>query len=169
MPCALLVEGSRHGGRVRDLSATGLFVETEAEPDVGTSITLVVTPPDGGRAVRVVARVARRERGTDRGLGDAMAGVGIDIEDAPEHYYGVLATLMGGAASDRAVRSNGFADPPSTVAPEVIPRFRVRIVRSTEGWQTRTVILSAPSEGEACRMAVAAAGPGWRVDLCERG
>ena len=169
MPCAVLVSGSRHGGTVLNLSATGLFVESQASPEVGSAITLVVTPSDGEGAFRIVARVARLEPSTERSATQDQFGIGMDIEDAPEHYYGVLADLMGQEMGDRAIPTNGFADPPSVVAPEVMPRFRVRIVRSTRGWQTRTVILSAVSEGDACRMAIAAAGPGWRVDLCERG
>ena len=168
MSCALLVAGSRHGGTVLNLSATGLYVATQAAPDIGSAVTLVVTPPDAERAIRVSARVARREKPSDRASGDDSGGVAFDIEEAPEPYYGVLAELMGRGSSDRAVPSHGFADPPSAVAPEVSSRFRVRIVRAVQGWQTRTVIRSAPSEGEACRMAIGAAGRGWRVDCCER-
>ena len=168
MPCALLFAGSRHGGTVVDLSATGLYVATQAAPDIGSAVTLLVTPPDAERAVRVLVRVARRENPADRASGDDSGGVGIDIEDAPENYYGLLAELMGQGRNDRAAPSHGFSDSPSAVAPEAMPRFRVRIVRAVQGWQTRTVILSATSEGEACHAAIKAAGLGWRIDFCER-
>ncbi len=169
MPCALLVAGSRRGGTVLNLSATGLYVATQAAPDVGSAVTLLVTPPDAQRAVRVLVRIARHEGPADRASGDDTGGVGTDIEEAPENYYGLLADLMGRGSNGRAASSHGFAGPASAEAPKALSRFRVRIVRAAQGWQTRTVIVSAPSEGEACRAVIGAAGAGWRVDLCERG
>ena len=169
MPCALLFAGSRHGGTVLNLSATGLYVTTPAVPDIGSGVTLLVTPPDAKRAVRVLVRVARRENPADRASGDGTGGVGIDIEEASEHYYGLLAELMGQGSNGRTAASHDTADRSSSVTPEAMPRFRIRIVLAAQGWQTRTVIVSAPSEGEACLTAVGAAGAGWRVDFCEHG
>jgi hypothetical protein len=169
MPCALLVAGSRHGGTVLNLSATGLYVATQAAPDLGSAVTLLVTPPDAERAVRALVRVARRENPAARAVGDDTRGVGVDIEEAPENYYGLLAELMRQGSNGRAVSCHDFADPDSAMAPGSPPRFRVRIVCAAQGWQTRTVIMSAASEGEACHAAVGSAGAGWRVDLCERG
>lgn len=117
----------------------------------------------------MLVRIARHEGPADRASGDDTGGVGTDIEEAPENYYGLLADLMGRGSNGRAASSHGFAGPASAEAPKALSRFRVRIVRAAQGWQTRTVIVSAPSEGEACRAVIGAAGAGWRVDLCERG
>lgn len=154
--CSLWVDGARYPGSVRNLSATGLFIETGVGPALNASVGLDF---DGVRAsgdLRLRTRVARR---ADPAAEAGRSGIGLEIEDAPLEYYAVIADLMrDGADAARA----------PTLDAEPIDAFRVQLARSDQEWQTRTQTINARTEGEACAQAVASAGPGWRVDRCER-
>jgi hypothetical protein len=70
---------------VRDLSASGFFVETDADLRRGTGVIVTVSGPDGARFLletyvpRDPARLRRHPNG-------AQTGVGLQVEDPPESY-----------------------------------------------------------------------------------
>lgn len=76
-------------GRARDLSASGLFVETAQQLPVDLRVALAVGVPDGP-ALRLVARVVRC----------APGGIAFEIEGCPEGDAARLAALVGAALRD---------------------------------------------------------------------
>jgi len=51
IPCAVMVNGGRHSGVVRDLSARGLFVEIPATLALGTPAVVAFQTTEGARFV----------------------------------------------------------------------------------------------------------------------
>jgi hypothetical protein len=49
LPCSLLIGGRCHPAIVRNLSASGFFVETDADLHLGTGVIVTVSGPDGAR------------------------------------------------------------------------------------------------------------------------
>ena len=49
LPCSLLIGGRCHPAIVRNLSANGFFVETDADLRQGTGVIVTIAGPDGER------------------------------------------------------------------------------------------------------------------------
>jgi hypothetical protein len=85
LPCSLLIGGRCHSATVRDLSANGFFVETDAHLHLGSGVIVTVSGPDGARFLleTYVPRCPAllRERPYM-----AQSGVGLKVEDPPESY-----------------------------------------------------------------------------------
>lgn len=85
LPCALLVEGQRHDGIVRELSTGGLFVETEAKLSLGTEAIVAFNTPDGKRFVLEAS--IPHSRTVPQSLDSVMpGGVGMRVEDPPQTF-----------------------------------------------------------------------------------
>ncbi len=90
--CELEVDGKTHTGVIIDLSATGLFVRTNATPREGDPVRVVMRRP-GGEVWEIRARVARK---TDRWQTPTpRRGLGLEIEEAPHAYHVFVCTLPG--------------------------------------------------------------------------
>lgn len=90
LPCELRVDGRPHPGRVVDLSADGLFVQTEAQLPTGFPVEVRLQLPDG-RPAELVATLAHR-RVVARSLAAvARDGIGLRIRNASESYTSWLA------------------------------------------------------------------------------
>jgi len=85
LPCSLLVEGRCHSATVRDLSASGLFVETNAKLRRGACVIVTVNGPDGARFLleTYVPRDPARLRWHPRMV---STGVGLHVEAPPDRY-----------------------------------------------------------------------------------
>jgi len=81
LPCSLLIGGRCHLATVRNLSASGFFVET----DLGTGIIVTVSGPDGTRFL-LETYVPRNPALLHQRLDTALTGVGLQVEDPPECY-----------------------------------------------------------------------------------
>jgi hypothetical protein len=147
MGCGVWVEKSRHAGIVLDISATGLFIQTSASPQLGALISVELVVPGSAAPLRIEGRVARKKVVPPQLVTVAQGGVGVRIESAPEDYYTLLAQMQ-----------------PNTAA--ATRRFRVRL-RQIRGSRSRALEISAASEEDARRKAVAQAGEGWQVLACE--
>ena len=85
LPCALLVEGQRHDGIVRELSTGGLFVETEAKLSLGTEAIVAFDTPDGKRFVLEAS--VPHSRTVPQSLCSVMpGGVGMRVDDPPRTF-----------------------------------------------------------------------------------
>jgi len=87
--CELEVGGKSFTGVIVDLSATGLFVRTNIQPEPGLAVRVVMRRP-GGQVWELATRVARtigREAVTPR------RGLGLEIEEAPHAYHVFVSTL----------------------------------------------------------------------------
>ena len=85
LPCSLLVDGHCHSATVRDLSASGLFVETDADLRRGAGAIVTVSGPDGARFLleTYVPRDPGRLRWHPRMVQTAVA---LRVQDPPESY-----------------------------------------------------------------------------------
>ena len=93
VPCELHLPDRRHTGFVVDVSASGLFVQTSAKPELGIEFRLVMRDPETGEDMELVARVAR-EHGSHRGVSAVRAkGIGLELKAAPPSFYAHLIDL----------------------------------------------------------------------------
>lgn len=90
--CDLIIAGSRHGGLITDLSASGLYVRTKHTSQTGDRIRLVLHEEDGD--VEVDARVVREHRMSRHHTTGTPSGLGVHIVAAPEAYFHLLSKLM---------------------------------------------------------------------------
>jgi hypothetical protein len=99
LACTLVIEGSRLAGIVLDISATGLFVQTSANPAPGTQLDVEIDIPGESKRPLLAARVARRKVVPPRLKSVVHAGLGLQIESAPEAFFGYLAQLQSAEAA----------------------------------------------------------------------
>jgi len=85
LPCALQIEGRRHRGLVRDISARGLFVQTPGELPPGANAIIAFRTPDGRRFV-LETSVPHRQQVSNSLASLDVGGVGLRIEDPPSAY-----------------------------------------------------------------------------------
>ena len=100
LACTLLIEGNRLAGIVLDLSATGFFVQTSANPKPGTRFNLELDLPGEPERALLAVRVARKEvslcgdMGSDPTMLPSLLGTGLrTISVAPAQAAGVKLAL----------------------------------------------------------------------------
>ncbi|MCG8590390.1 MAG: PilZ domain-containing protein [Proteobacteria bacterium] len=91
VPCILHAGGESHRGFVIDLSARGMFLQTNASVPEGSSLRLELQPRD--EKIEVLATVARRRKPHRSAFPVMVAGIGLEIGSAPESYYQLVAEL----------------------------------------------------------------------------
>jgi len=87
--CELEVGGKSFTGVIVDLSATGLFVRTNIQPEPGSPVLVVMRRP-GGEVWEVRAHVTRT---TGREVTTPRRGLGLEIDEAPHAYHVFVSTL----------------------------------------------------------------------------
>ena len=92
--CELVVGERSHTAVVIDMSDTGLFVRTHAEPPPGDEVRLVLRRP-GGEVWELRARVARVRRADGDSPLISGRGLGLEILEAPEAFQSFLEALQG--------------------------------------------------------------------------
>jgi len=100
MTCDLIVEGSRHGAIVTDLSASGLFLRTKHTSRTGDRVRIVLREREG--ELEIDARVVREHRMSRHHTTGAPSGIGVSIVAAPESYFQMLSRLSHETGSARA-------------------------------------------------------------------
>jgi len=85
LPCTLLVEGRRHRGIVRDLSAAGLFVETPGAAPPGAEVIVALRTPEGRRFVLETLVPYRRPVSHSLAF-HSSEGIGLCIQDPSMAY-----------------------------------------------------------------------------------
>jgi hypothetical protein len=85
LACVLLVDGCRHRGLVRDISAWGLFVETPGELPHGSDVVVAFRTPERERFV-LETSVPHRRQASHSLASHAGDGVGLRIQDPPAAY-----------------------------------------------------------------------------------
>jgi hypothetical protein len=79
---------------VRNLSANGFFVETDADLRQGTGVIVTVAGPDGERFL-LETYVPRNPTLLRHHPNMVQSGVGLQVEDAPESYLRWLEKFAG--------------------------------------------------------------------------
>ena len=171
--CELLLDGRSYRGIVLDLSATGIFVQTEATPGPGARMRIRFRTATG-EEFEADGAVARRQAVPRELAGVVRGGLGLRIERPPEAYFRLIG--MEGVSEDKA-RSIGMEtpvvqnrpagaprapEPPKAPPAPALPEYRVR-VKQTDGPRSRTLKLGASSADDARKRALAELGRGWEV------
>jgi hypothetical protein len=176
--CELLLDGRSYRGIVLDLSATGIFVQTEATPGPGERMR-VRFHTAAGDEFEADAAVARRQVVPRELAGVVRGGLGLRIERPPESYFRLIG--MEGTSEEKArglgmatqiVQNRPAGPAPAPEAPKpppapALPEYRVR-VKQTAGPRSRTLKLGASSDADARRRALAELGSGWEILSIER-
>jgi hypothetical protein len=81
IPCELWIDGARSTGIVKDVSRSGVFVQTRARAMPGTALTLVIAAGQGRTEIRVRGKVARAERIQAHFATQSAAGLGVEVLD----------------------------------------------------------------------------------------
>ncbi len=84
-PCSLLIGGNCYSATVRDLSASGFFVETDVKLRRGIGVIVTVSAPDGARFL-LETHVPRNPALLRRYPFVAQSGAGLQVDDPPECY-----------------------------------------------------------------------------------
>ena len=92
LACSLQIEARHHSGVVIDVSATGLFVQTNAKPEPGTPVSLKLSIPGASQVLYFQAVVVRKKVVPPQLLTLAQGGVGLLIQNAPEDWYAYIAS-----------------------------------------------------------------------------
>ena len=85
MPCSLLIGGLCHPATVRNFSANGFFVETDADLRMGTGVIVTISGPDDTRFM-LETYVPRNPALLRQHPRMVQSGVGLQVEDPPESY-----------------------------------------------------------------------------------
>ena len=167
--CELLLDGRSYRGIVLDLSATGIFVQTEATPAPLARMRIRFHTATG-EEFEAEAAVARRQVVPRELAGVVRGGLGLRIERPPEAYFRLIG--MEGTSEEKPrglgmetqiVQNRPAApEPPKPPPAPALPEFRVR-VKQTAGPRSRTLKLGAASKDDARKRALAELGGGWEV------
>jgi len=79
IPCELWIGDKRHTGIVKDVSRSGLFVQTRVQAPPGTVLTVVIPSGNESDEIRVSGRVVRTDRMRARLAIQAAGGIGIAV------------------------------------------------------------------------------------------
>ena len=179
--CTLHLEESLHSCMVLDVSAGGLFVQTNASPAPGTSVRLELRVPGLPEPLEMQATVARKRIVPPRLRALLKGGIGLQLENPPEAFYALVAKLQapevaGTSASAAAQPSENDSNTPGKAAAEAAQKrppakpkltsFRVKLSQ-VGGTGSRSLVIRASDEDEACRRAILDVGDSWKVTSCE--
>ncbi len=175
-----ILDGDRvQRGVVRDVSPSGLFVQTSLPIDLGTEVEVHITSPSNSETSPIIfvrATVVRKLM-VDRRLSSiASGGLGLRIIAAPPSYYEALEVPPPSDAqieiplTRRPEKDEATASPQEPagsrpeasqpVASEPDANFRIRVGR---GPRSYWMALAADSESDAMSQAEARAGEGWEI------
>ncbi len=172
LACRLVVGRQRFSGVILDLSASGIFVQTNAKPRPGEPVSLELSLPDQRAPLRLEAQVARLKVVPPRLVAVAQGGLGLRITNAPEGYFtfltAILPDLAAGAETDEeaaatlACEAAGPAPASKAEPARATRRYRVR-VSQLGGARSRTLHVEARSAEEAAELAFETTGDGWKL------
>ncbi len=175
--CTLHLEEARHSGMVLDVSAGGLFVQTNASPAPGTPVRLELRVPGHPEPIEMQAQVARKRIVPPRLRTLLKGGIGLQLENPPEEFYALVAKLQSPEAagsetastakpSESASESSGETKPAEKPPKPKLTSFRVKLSQ-VGGDGSRILVIRASDEDEASRRAILDLGDGWKVLSCE--
>jgi hypothetical protein len=180
--CDLTIEGDRYKGIVLDLSATGLFVQTNVKPASGVPVIVALRLPGVEAQVIFDARVARKKAVPAALLTAAGGGIGLAIEKAPKAYFDFIAQVSPIQAQfvadsnglDRCAASEssrGAAAGPAGDAagnrPAAGTMFRIHVVETATG-RKNSYLVNGESEDAASTQVLDQLGAEWQVLFVER-
>ncbi len=106
MVCTVTIGGRRHSGVVLDVSARGLFIQTNAKPTADEPVMVEMSVPNQKETLRLNARVRRVKVVPPQLLTVAQGGLGLEVENAPEAFYALLAGVQREKSSGSGAESS---------------------------------------------------------------
>jgi hypothetical protein len=197
MSCEINVNDARYSGIVLDVSATGLFVQTNLKPNPGTVATLRLSLPGEKEPVVMKARVARKKMVPRELLAVAGGGAGFAITEPAEAYLDFVAEMSpehaeavararakggsrpgtsakgarsperSGAAGARPLERSGGAKAAGGRREEAPKRFRIHAVETSTG-RKNSYLVTCATEQEASDQVLEQLGEEWKVLFIER-
>ncbi len=92
--CELTLEGRTYSGFLLDLSARGCFIQTNANAVSGTEVAVIIRPVRA-EPIEVIGVVSRSRHGYRALRTVRTAGIGIEIKNAPESFFALVAAAQG--------------------------------------------------------------------------
>jgi Tfp pilus assembly protein PilZ len=146
-----------------NLSKSGLFIQTSAGPPRGTAVVVDLDVADDEETISLEAKVIWRRVVAPRLRTISQAGVGLQIESAPEAYYHYLSEVAGQALGyPTATAGKTVAPEPEDPSDCARTEFRVRL-KQDGGPRSRTLTLQCESEADARTEALNVVGMGWMI------
>ena len=177
MSCEINVNGSRSSGIVLDISATGLFVQTNVKPRPGMIAMLQLALPGEKEPVIMKARVARKKMVPPQLLAVAGGGVGFAITEPAEAYLDFVAEISPedaeavararASGGKRAGSGAGRGREPGEKREEAPKRFRIHAVETSTG-RKNSYLVSCATEQEANDQVLDQLGEEWKILFIER-
>jgi len=185
LSCDLTIDGHRYKGIVLDVSASGLFVQTNVKSAPGARVGVAIVLPGLKDPVQLDARVARKKPVPAALLTAAQGGLGLAIEKAPKAYLDFVGEMSpeqadylagqtpasgaGEAPGARSRWSTGGASAPkeAPAKSDAAVHFRIHAVETATG-KRNPFLVRAPSEAAATEEVLAQLGDGWQVIFVER-
>ncbi len=178
--CEILSNNSRYTGIVIDISATGLFVQTNVKPAPGALVEVGLLLPGVEVPVTMEARVARKRVVPAELLTLAHGGVGLALVQPKEAYLDFVAAISPehaeAAASVRAKAGGvgrgsetgkGTPSRSGVNGSGAAKRFRIHAVETASG-KRNSFLVSCATEQEASDQVSKQLGDEWHVLFIER-
>jgi hypothetical protein len=173
--CEIIVGGSRYAGIVLDLSATGMWVQTNvksSQKSLSNSkavVTVNLTLARSGLTATVECRVARVKTMPPQFLGMQHGGIGLVVIEPSDDFLEIVASLSPEQADAveayrKQVETERLAARRAADTPK---RFRVHAVETNTG-EKSTYLAMAASEEQASAEVVAQLGDAFQVLFVER-
>jgi hypothetical protein len=179
LSCEIISNESRYSGIAIDVSATGLFVQTNVKPVPGSLVEVGVLLPGLAEPVTMEARVARKKVVPPELQTLAHGGVGLALvrpadayldfvaEMSAEHAEAVAMVRATGGSVGRNAGGGGTRSGNGSTGGSVAKRFRIHAVETTSGKRNRFLV-SCETEQEASDEVLKQLGDDWRVLFIER-
>ena len=155
LTCELAVEASRYPAIVRDISPSGMFLQTRVKPEPGSVVVVVFPEQDGRPEIQVEAGVARHRVVPPRLQASVPGGVGLEVLDPPPEFKDLVAAALGEAQEQEP-------QPAPPVRDQAIRTFRVR-VKQRDKPASRVLTIRCENAAGARARALAQAGRGWMI------
>ncbi len=93
IPCEFSIAGETHRGFVLDLSASGVFIQTNANALPGVEAIITIRPSKLD-PITLTATIARKLQGHRSMTTVRAKGIGLSIQNAPEAFFALVANLQ---------------------------------------------------------------------------
>ena len=180
LSCEIISNGSRYIGIALDVSATGLFIQTNVKPNPGSLVELRISLPEVDTPVVMEARVARKKIVPPELLTLVHGGVGLALPQPDEAYLDFVAKISPEhAEAARIVRAKpngaggegrsgeGAQSTSRANGANAAKRFRIHAVETASG-KRNSFLVTCATEQEASDEVLKQLGDEWQVLFTER-
>ena len=167
LTCLIKTNTDLISGFVRDVSRTGLFVQTGASPPPNSLVQVIFSSLGNQPDLRIEAGVARKRIVARRLQASVPSGIGLEVIPPRDIYerwvFGPAEPALLGSAStthyafDRDELHNDTFMPDQTIR-----SYRFRMLRHDRSL-SKILTIRCSSEAGARARALVRAGPGWKI------